>query len=98
MRLAKRQLEINPDDSYSLSTMMIAAASVGDMETYQTVKRKMLEEWASDPQVQYDFAISASRLGEMEAGREYARNALELGYPVAFLNSDPDISLTGVEF
>jgi tetratricopeptide (TPR) repeat protein len=96
--LAERQLAINPDDSYSLSTMMVAGASVGEIEIYDRARQKLLEDWASDPQTQYDFAISASRLGEMDASREYARAAYEMGYPLALLDADPDILASGATF
>ena len=94
IHLAKRQLSINPDDIYAQSTMMVAGASVGDTETYQRFRQKMLENWATDPQTQYDFAIAASRLGDTEIAREHAQQARELGYPVALLQADPDISPT----
>jgi serine/threonine-protein kinase len=98
IRLAKRQLAINPDDSYALSSVMVSAASIGDMEAYQKARQKMIDSWGSDPQTQYDFAIAASRLGEMGVAQEHARNAYDLGYPVALLRADPDISATGVTF
>jgi hypothetical protein len=98
IRLAGRQLAINPDDSYALSSLLVAGASVSDLETYQKAKQKMTENWASDPQAQYDFAIAASRLGEMAERKNYATKAYELGYPVALLKADPDISATGVTF
>ena len=94
IHLAKRQLAINPDDIYAQSTMMVATASVGDTETYQRFRQKMLENWATDPQTQYDFAIAAARMGETEIAREHAQQARELGYPVALLQADPDISPT----
>jgi len=98
IRLAKRQLAINPDDSYALSSVMVSAASIGDMDAYQKTRQKMIDSWGSDPQTQYDFAIAASRLGEMGVAQEHARNAYELGYPVALLRADPDIAATGVTF
>jgi tetratricopeptide (TPR) repeat protein len=98
IRLAQRQLAINPDDSYALSSVMVSAASIGDMEPYQRTRQKMIDNWGSDPQTQYDFAIAASRLGEMRVAQEYARNAYKLGYPVALLRADPDIAATGVTF
>ena len=98
IRLAQRQLAINPDDSYALSSVMVSAASIGDMEPYQKTRQKMIDNWGSDPQTQYDFAIAASRLGEMGVAQEHARNAYELGYPVALLRADPDIAATGVTF
>ncbi|MDH3786954.1 MAG: tetratricopeptide repeat protein [Xanthomonadales bacterium] len=98
IRVAKPQLAINPDDYYAQSTMMVAGASVGDIETYEKNKQKLLEKWAGDPQSQYDFAVASSRLGEMDDCREYARKAHELGYPVALLEADPDISLAGTRF
>ena len=98
IRLAKRQLAINPDDSYALSSVMVSAASIGDMEAYQKARQKMIDSWGSDPQTQYDFAVAASRLGEMGVAQEHARNAYDLGYPVALLRADPDISATGVTF
>jgi len=98
IRLAKRQLAINPDDSYALSSVMVSAASIGDMEAYQKARQKMIDSWGSDPQTQYDFAIAASRLGEMGVAQEHARNAYDLGYPVALLRADPDITASGVTF
>lgn len=98
IRLAKRQLAINPDESYALSSLMVSAASLGDVDAYLRVKQKMVEEWGSDPQTQYDFAIAASRLGEMELAQNHARQAYELGYPVAFLRADPDILASGAKF
>ena len=98
IRLAERQLAINPDDSYALSTLMVAGASVGETGIYDRARQKLLEDWASDPQTQYDFAISASRLGEMEASREHARAAYEMGYPLALLDADPDIMASGATF
>jgi tetratricopeptide (TPR) repeat protein len=98
IRLAKRQLAINPDDAYALSTVMIAGASVGDIETFERARQKMFDKWATDPQTQYDFAISSSRLGEMTDAQEHARTALELGYPVALLKADPDIAASGATF
>jgi serine/threonine-protein kinase len=98
IRVAKPQLAINPDDYYAQSTMMVAGASVGDIETYEKNKQKLLEKWAGDPQSQYDFAVASSRLGEMDDCREYARKAHELGYPVALLEADPDISVAGTRF
>lgn len=98
IHLARRQLAINPDDSYALSSLMVSAASIGDVDAYLRAKKKMVEEWASDPQTQYDFAIAASRLGELEAAQDHARQAYELGYPVAFLRADPDITASGANF
>lgn len=98
IRLAQRQLAINPDDSYALSSVMVSAASIGDMEPYQKTRQKMIDNWGGDPQTQYDFAIAASRLGEMGVAQEHARNAYKLGYPVALLRADPDIAATGVTF
>ncbi|MBT8048308.1 MAG: tetratricopeptide repeat protein [Xanthomonadales bacterium] len=98
IRLADRQLAINPDDSYALSSVLVSAASVGDVERYERARQKMIEKWESDPQTQYDFAIAASRLGEMEMAQDHARQAFELGYPVAFLRADPDIAASGATF
>ena len=77
---------------------MVASASVGDLEAYEKTRQKVLDQWAGDPQSQYDFAVSASRLGDMNATRETAQKAYELGYPVALLEADPDISAAGASF
>ncbi|MBT8057977.1 MAG: tetratricopeptide repeat protein [Gammaproteobacteria bacterium] len=98
IRLTRRQLAINPDDSYALSTLMVASASVGDLETYEETRQKVLDESARDPQSHYDIAVSSSRLGDMDYCRESARKAYELGYPVALLEADPDISASGVSY
>lgn len=97
IHLAKRQLAINPDDIYATSTLLVAGASTGDRESYQRAKQKSLEMWAGDPQVHYDLAVSASRLGDMSAARASARQARDLGYPPALLRADPDISASGVD-
>ncbi len=98
IRLARRQLAINPDDSYALSTLMVASASVGDLETYERTRRKVLELHAEDPQSWYDIAVSSSRLGDMQGARESAQKAYEMGYPVALLQADPDIWASGARF
>lgn len=96
--LAKRQLEINSDDFWVIGDLVVGYGSTGDAENFQSSKTALLDLVPTDPQPHYDIAVAASRLGDMEMARMHAEKAFELGYPVAFLNADPDIALTGVSF
>ena len=98
IELAERQLDINPNHYYATEILMVGFGSVGDMANFQICKNSVLKMHGSDPQSQYDIAVAASRLGEMEIARVHAEKARELGYPVALLKADPDISASGASF
>jgi len=98
IRLAERQLDINPDDYYALSTLLVAYASIGDSDRFQSFKNRVLEVSATDPQAHYSVAVSASRLEDMETAKLHAQRARDLGYPVAILRADPDIAASGASF
>ncbi len=95
---ANTRLKVDPNDAWAISTKMIALASIGDKDGFEAQKSRMLEVAANDPQIHYDIAVGASRLGNFETTREFARQAFDAGYPVVFLNADPDIALAGVSF
>ena len=98
IRLAERRLNINPDDVRGLSTLMVAYGSIGDSVRFESFKNRVLEVSETNPQVQYDIAVAASRLGAMETARFHAEKAHEFGYPVALLRADPDIAASGATF
>ena len=96
--LAKRQLEVNPNDHYVVGDLMVAYGSVGDSNHFRSTKDALLELNATDPQPHYEIAVAASRLGDMETARLHAKKAHELGYVVAWLRADPDIAASGASF
>lgn len=98
IRLAERQLDINPDNYHTLSTLLVACGSIGDSDCFQSYKNRVLEVSATNPQAQYDIAVSASRLEDMETAKLHAQRARELGYSVALLRADPDIAASGASF
>ena len=98
IRLADGHVDINPDDVDALTTLMVAYASIGDSERFQSFKNGILEVSATDPQIQYSVAVSASRLGNMEASKLHAQRAYDLGFPGAPLRADPDIAASGASF
>lgn len=98
IRLAQRRLDINPDDESGLSTLMVAYGSIGDSVRFERFKNRVLEVTVADPQNQYDIAVAASRLGNMETARLHAEKARKLGYPVALLRADPDIAASAASF
>ena len=96
--LAKRQLDVNPNDRYVVGDLMVAYGSVGDSNNFQNSMKTLLELNATDPQPHYEIAVSASRLGDIATARLHAEKAHEMGYPVAWLRADPDIAVSGASF
>jgi tetratricopeptide (TPR) repeat protein len=96
--LAKKQLAINPENYDAPTVLLVSYASIGDRESFAKWEEGFLATGPDDPQVLYDLAVATSRLGDMETSREYAREAVDAGYPVAFLNADPDIRASGAAF
>jgi tetratricopeptide (TPR) repeat protein/TolB-like protein len=96
--LAKKQLAINPENYDAPTVLLVSYASIGDRESFAKWEEGFLAKSPDDPQVLYDLAVATSRLGDMETSREYAREAVDAGYPVAFLNADPDIRASGAAF
>lgn len=98
IELAKKQLEINPDNYDAPTTLLVGYASIGDNERHLVLQDRIVAERAGDPQALYDLGVAASRIGDMDASREFAMQALEGGYPRALLMADPDIQASGVAF
>jgi tetratricopeptide (TPR) repeat protein/TolB-like protein len=96
--LAKKQLAINPENYDAPTVLLVSYASIGDRESFAKWEEGFLAKSPDDPQVLYDLAVATSRLGDMETSRAYAREAVDAGYPVAFLNADPDIRASGAAF
>ena len=96
--LAEPQLKINPNNVDALDTLMVAYGSIGDSVRFETLKNRVLALAENDPQIRYDIAVTASRIGDMETARLHAEKARELGYPVALLRSDRDIATSGASF
>ena len=96
--LAKKQLAINPENYDAPTVLLVSYASIGDRESFAKWEEGFLATGPDDPQVLYDLAVATSRLGDMETSREYAREAVDAGYPVALLNADPDIRALGAAF
>ncbi len=98
MKLSQQQLEINPEDYNSLTTLVVAAGSLGNETQLENYLRKSLEQAEGNPQVHYDAAVVYSRLGNLEHARKYALEAKNLGYPIELLKADPDIRKIGVQW
>ncbi len=97
IELAEAHLRINPA-SHDLESLVVAYGSLGLEDEFKIAKQNVLSIWSTDPQALYSIAVGASRLGDFETTREFAKQAFEAGYPAAFLNADPDIRLAGVTF
>lgn len=98
IHFAEQQLEINPTDGYVLGDLMVAYASVGDSDRFESTRSTLLELDVANAETHYSIAVSASRLARMEAAKLHAKKAYGLGYPVALLRADPDISASGASF
>jgi tetratricopeptide (TPR) repeat protein len=96
IHFAEQQLEINPTDIYVLQDLMLAYASVGDLDRFRSTRNTLLELGAASAETHYSIAVSASRLVDMKTARLHAKKAYELAYPSALLRADPDISASGV--
>ena len=98
VRLGQLHLEINPDDRYVLSCLVVASGSLGDERLLETSLQRSLSVAGDDPQMNYDAAVAYSRIGKPEIASEFVIKARELGYPQALLEADPDIRIVGVTF
>jgi tetratricopeptide (TPR) repeat protein/TolB-like protein len=96
--LARKQLAINPENYDARSVLLVSYASIGDRESFAKWEEGFLATGYEDPQALYDLAVATSRLGDMEASRAHARKAVDAGYPVVFMNADPDIRASGASF
>ena len=96
--LARKQLAINPENYDAPSVLLVSYASIGDRESFAKWEEGFLATRSEDPQALYDLAVATSRLGDMEASRAHARKAVDAGYPVVFMNADPDIRASGASF
>lgn len=95
---SERLLEINQNDYFILTQLMVAYASIGESDRFYSLKDRVLEYAPADPQNHYDIAVGASRLGDSDAARHHASRAKELGFALALLEADPDIRASGVSF
>ena len=98
IELAKTQLVINPGNYDAPTALLVGYASIGDKEGHRLMQDKMAAERSGDPQTMYDLSVAASRIGDMDASRDFAIRAFEGGYPKAFLMADPDIRASGASF
>lgn len=96
IELAQAQLTINPESYDAPGTLLVGYGSIGDAMAHGALQAEIAAERSGDPQTLYDLAVAASRIGDMDASREFAIQAFEGGYPRAFLMSDPDILASGL--
>jgi tetratricopeptide (TPR) repeat protein len=96
--LANGQLAINPENYDAPGVLLVSYASIGNVEEHGVRQAAYLANRHGDPQAFYDLAVASSRLGDMDAARDFARMSLDAGYPAPLLNADPDIQASGARF
>lgn len=94
--LAQRHLRINPDDATVLSCLFVAYASMNEPQQFEASLQAVLQLDAADSQIHYDAAVAYARLGNIELSSQHANTAVELGYPLALIQADPDLLGAGV--
>lgn len=93
IELSKKHLQINPNNAEVLSCIMVAYASLGNLEDFKTSLNSLLRISGEDPQAYYDAAVAYARLGDRALSSQNALKAKDLGYPPALIFADPDIKL-----
>ncbi len=91
VELAQRHLRINPDDSTVLSCLLVAYGSLGDSAHVASTLQTVLLLDAADSQIHYDAAVAFARLQNRELSSAHIDKAIELGYPLALIEADPDL-------
>jgi len=89
IRLAEKNLTINPTNSATNSRLAVYYAAIGDQENAESQIEKFQNNNGTDFNVLYDLAVATSLLGQLASSSHYIDLAREAGYPQVLLDSDP---------
>ena len=91
VRLAELNSQINPDESGTLQSVVVAASSIEDVALFQETMESLLRVADEDPQSHYCIAVAFTRLNNPEMAKPHIQLALERGWPEVFIEADADL-------
>ncbi|MBY5994181.1 tetratricopeptide repeat protein [Ferrimonas balearica] len=89
LALAAENERINPSDETLLVQMARYQAELGACDKSTIYQARAMASPSDDPYVYYDLALAQIPCGQPEDVMRFIRRALELGYPWALLDKDP---------
>jgi TolB-like protein/tetratricopeptide (TPR) repeat protein len=93
IRLAERELTINPADLVTIGRLSMYYAYTGQADQAQSHIQKLLELDPDLQEVSYYAARVTMQLGDMDQAYEYFRATIKSGWGRALILSDPDLVL-----
>ncbi|MGI9235773.1 MAG: tetratricopeptide repeat protein [Woeseiaceae bacterium] len=90
IHLARKMLEVNPDDPETLSVISVAYARTGNQELARESLRRVAEVGWENPNVSYFVALAYHLLDEHTAAISELERAVLMGFPMALIVEDPD--------
>ena len=89
--LANAVIKVNPDDAYTLSRLAVYYAAIGNRVLSIEMAQRAEKLAGLDLNVLYDLAVASSLLGNSHKAQEYVDKALNAGYPIVLVRSDPQL-------
>lgn len=90
IELARKMLEINPDDPETLSVISVAYARSGQDELARESLRRVAEVGWENPNVSYFVALAYHLLDEHTTAVRELERAVLMGFPMPLISEDPD--------
>jgi tetratricopeptide (TPR) repeat protein len=91
IEISENLLEVNPQDSQILSSLLVAVASLGDKERFFALVVQLESTVTLYPGAEYDVAVGYCRLRLFEECGAYVLRASEENFPISLLRADPDL-------
>ena len=89
IRLAEKNLTVNPTNATTHSRLAVYLAAIGDQAGAERQIGTFQNNTGADFNVLYDLAVATSLLGNLASSSYYIDMAREAGYPQVLLDSDP---------
>lgn len=90
VHLARKMLEVNPNDPETLSVISVAYARTGQKELARESLRRVAEVGWENPNVSYFVALAYHLLDEHATAISELERGVLMGFPMALILEDPD--------
>jgi serine/threonine protein kinase/Flp pilus assembly protein TadD len=92
LNIAKRQLELNPNDVRAVYLSAVAFQQLGDFESAIEWAERAINMEPDDHPVYYNVACIYSLLGQIDKAINYLKKAINVGFSArVWIESDPDL-------
>jgi len=92
VEIGHEQLRVNPADALTLVDMAACEARLGETSDARDHLARALDEQPGSSEIRYQAAVVYAALGELDAGVEALRRAVQLGASPGFARDDVDLA------